>query len=72
MDVIDRLNEGMKELKRMNVEIRFENMQGVTGGLCQVGNRRILMVEVTMSSSEQLELFESTIKALRTEQKQVA
>ena len=65
MDVIDRLNDRMNVLRKLGVKIRFEDMQGVSGGLCEINGQKVLMVEVSLPSSDQLGIFEETIAQLR-------
>ena len=72
MDVIDRLNHRMKLLKQLGVQIRFEDLGGVNGGLCEVGGEKILMVDVALPSSEQLEIFEDTISQIQSQGRAVA
>ncbi len=72
MDVIDRINRAMSRLRQQGVEIRFENMRGTASGLCKVNGKQVLMVEVSLPSIEQLDIFETTIKKLSQAKKQAA
>lgn len=72
MDVIDRINQAMTTLRRLGVEVRFEDMQGTSSGLCKVQGKHVLVIEVSLPSIEQLEIFEATIKQLRQSKSQAA
>lgn len=72
MDVIDRLNHRMTQLRNLGVKIRCEDLQGNSGGLCEVNGQKILLVEVALPSAEQLEIFEQTLAHLHRSGRAVA
>ena len=72
MDVIDRLDLAMKRLKKLKIEIRYEHLEGVPSGLCMIGNRQVLVVDVSMRSMDQLSLFEEVISKIQLKSKSAA
>lgn len=55
VNAINRLNRVIEQARQQGIEIRYEMLGGSGGGYCQLGSRHILFVDLSLSTSEQLE-----------------
>lgn len=66
MDVIDRIQRITQYLNGRGIEIRYEDLNGVPSGLCRVHGKLLLMVELTLPSTEQFHILEETANRLKS------
>lgn len=63
MHVIEQLERLTALAEKMGYEIRYENLGGVGGGLCEFSGRRCLFIDLSLNALEQLEqLRESLVR----------
>ncbi|MEE2642678.1 MAG: hypothetical protein VX768_18765 [Planctomycetota bacterium] len=72
MDVIDRRDLCARILEKNGIRIRYESLLGAESGLCTIGGREVLMIEISLTSAEQLAILESTAKTLERQNRSVA
>lgn len=72
MDVIDRLRYFTELLQKQGVEIRFEDLNGMPSGMCSVRDKPILLIEITLPSTEQLEILKTEANRLADRDRSVA
>ena len=65
MDVIDRIRRMTKYLNQQGIEIRYEDLNGAPSGLCRINGKQLLMIEMTLSSGEQLRLLEESAATVK-------
>ncbi len=64
-NTIELLEEALAIVANAGIEIRQVYLDGGNGGLCRLGDRHVLFLEVTLAASEQLSLAASSIAELR-------
>lgn len=64
MDVIDRRNLYARLLEENGVQIRHEDLSGVRSGLCRIADKKILLLELSLTAEEQLEIMERTVACI--------
>ncbi len=69
MDVIDRLNLCLKIIRGKGIQVRFEDLEGMSSGLCEVKQEPILMVDFALTSKEQVEILERVVEKLSADSK---
>jgi hypothetical protein len=57
MSDLEQVNEIIDRARMAGFEIRFEMLSGQGGGFCQVANRKILFVDLSLNAPDQLEIF---------------
>ena len=55
MNAINRLNRVIEKARQQGIEIRYEMLGGSSGGYCRLGSKHILFIDLSLSTSEQLE-----------------
>ncbi|QDV70622.1 hypothetical protein Poly24_43480 [Rosistilla carotiformis] len=69
---LDRLEKALAIAKRLGFIVRSEWLGGSATGWCEMGGKRILFVDLSLSVHEQLEQVEAAIEALRAERNKPA
>lgn len=72
MDVIDRRNLYARLLEENGVLIRHEDLNGTHSGLCRVADKKILLLELSLTAEEQLEIMERTLACIDKKPKKSA
>ncbi len=73
MDVIDRQNGCARLLKEHGIQIRYEDLSGAHSGLCRIADKQILLMELSLTAQEQLEILEHLVsKILKKPKESVA
>ena len=62
MSIIAQLDQWIEIARQHNYEIRFDWFGGTGGGVCQLGNRKVLFIDLALPAIEQLELVRSSIE----------
>ncbi|MEZ6088536.1 MAG: hypothetical protein R3C05_11025 [Pirellulaceae bacterium] len=63
---LQRLQQAITEAKRLGFLVRSEWLGGAAEGWCEIGGRRVLFVDLSLSVHEQLDQVESAIRAIET------
>ncbi|HMO14957.1 MAG TPA: hypothetical protein PKD64_14355 [Pirellulaceae bacterium] len=61
MNKIDKLEQWLRLAKAIGIDIRYENLVGADCGLCQVGKRHIVFLDLNQGPEEHLNFFESLL-----------
>ncbi|QDS89994.1 hypothetical protein [Rosistilla ulvae] len=69
---LDRLGKAIATAKRLGFVVRSEWLGGSATGWCELGGKRILFVDLSLSVHEQLEQVEAAIEALQAERNKTA
>jgi hypothetical protein len=62
MRTVERLEQAVKEAEKRGFAVRFEPLQGAAGGLCEVGQRKYIFVDLTATLAEQLAQMIAALK----------
>lgn len=62
MNTIAQLDRWIEIARQQNYEVRFDWFGGTGGGVCELGSRKYLFIDLALTSIEQLELVRSTIE----------
>lgn len=57
MSDLEKVNEIIDQARMAGFEIRFEMLSGQGGGFCQIANRKILFVDLSLNAPDQLEIL---------------
>jgi len=61
MRTVEKFDEVIRLARQQGFEVRFENLTGNGGGLCQFGGKNWLFIDLTQSVTEQLETIEQAL-----------
>lgn len=67
---LDRLQQALAVAKRSGFVVRSEWLGGSATGWCELGGKRILFVDLSLSVHEQLEQVEAAIRTYAAEKRQ--
>jgi hypothetical protein len=53
--VIEQLEVALEQARQAGYQVRFEYFGGTGGGICEFAGRKVLFVDLALSTTEQLE-----------------
>ena len=62
MNSVERLELALAEAAKRGLEVRFEALPGMSGGLCEFGRKKWIFVDITAPVLEQLEQVLSALR----------
>jgi hypothetical protein len=54
MNTVERFELALAEAERRGIQVRLEPLQGAVGGLCQLGRKQVLFIDLTLPVADQL------------------
>lgn len=66
MDVLDRIELCQQIIRQSGIEIRVEDLNGTESGVCELNGKKLLMLELSLSTTDQLEILEEVIEVLNS------
>lgn len=63
---LDQLNQSLKKARKLGYQVRTEWLGGSAAGWCEIGGKKLLFVDLSLSVDEQLEQVELAIEAAKT------
>ena len=60
-NVVQRLRRRTEDARRLGLEVRMEYLDGQAATWCQIGERRIVFIDLSQSATEQLEQLNETL-----------
>lgn len=54
MSTMDRLERAMEQARKLGLRVRYENLGGTLGGVCEVAGVRWLFIDLALTPEEQL------------------
>jgi len=64
MHSVDILEDALRLAMNSGVEVRQEWLNEKGGGLCRIGKRRVLFVDLSLTATEQLEQVLSNLRGM--------
>lgn len=64
MDVLDRIELCQQIIRKCGIEIRTEDLNGTESGVCELNRQKILMLDLSLSTTDQLEILEEVVEVL--------
>jgi|GEM_PF-373244 len=61
MSAVAQYDQLVELAQSMGYEIRYENLGGAGGGLCEFGGRRLLFVDLSLSLLDQIEQMQKSL-----------
>ena len=61
MSAVAQYDRLVELAQSMSYQIRYENLGGAGGGLCEFGGRRILFVDLSLSLLDQIEQMQNAL-----------
>lgn len=69
-NVVQRLRRRADDARRMGFEVRAECLDGQHATWCQIGDRRIVFMDLSQSAAEQLQQLDETLASFQQSQTQ--
>lgn len=67
-NIVQRLRRRADEARRMGFEVRAECLEGQHATWCQIGDRRIVFMDLSQSAAEQLQQLDETLASFQQSQ----
>lgn len=64
MDVLDRIELSQQIIRQSGIEIRVEDLNGTESGVCELNGKKLLMLDLSLSTTDQLEILEEVVEVL--------
>jgi len=61
MSIISQLDENIELARQQGYHVRFDWFGGTGGGVCQVNGKKVLFIDLALSTIEQLELVKANL-----------
>jgi hypothetical protein len=61
MSTVEQIDQLLDVAKELGYQIRYDYFGGTGGGVCEFSGKRVLFMDLALTSVEQLELLESLI-----------
>ena len=66
MDVLDRIELCQQIIRQSGIEIRAEDLSGTESGVCELNGKKLLMLDLSLSTTDQLEILEEVVEVLNS------
>ncbi len=64
MDVLDRIELCQQIIRQSGIEIRAEDLNGTESGVCELNGQKMLVLDLSLSTTDQLEILEEVVEVL--------
>ena len=61
MSIIAQLEQSIEFATQQGYHVRFDWFGGTGGGVCQVNGKKVLFIDLALSTAEQLELVQASL-----------
>ena len=72
MNTVIRLEEALERIRQLGFEVHFDWFGGTGGGVCELGGRRCLFLDLALGADEHLALAEELLEETTVNQKRAA
>lgn len=61
MNIIAQLDQSIEVARQQGYHVRFDWFGGTGGGVCQVNGKKVLFIDLALSTVEQLEVVQASL-----------